>query len=329
VLREVKARARANVALAKYWGKRDEALNLPFTGSISVTLAGLETTASLRPAASRAGDTVLFAGAPAPPREAERIGRFLGLARQMARSTARVEVELESTFPVAAGLASSASTYAALALAANRAFDLELDEAALSALARRGSGSAARSVHGGFVEWLAGTAVDGHDSHAVQIAPPSHWELGVVVAVTEEGPKKIGSREGMAIAVRQSPFFDAWVATHAADMDAIRAGIEQRDLALVGEAAEHNCLKMHAASMAARPALLYWTPATLAVIHRTRELRAGGVDAYFTIDAGPQVKVLCHLEDRDHVAAELGRVSGVRRVLLSAPGAGAEVLSPA
>jgi len=322
-----RARANANVALAKYWGKRDEALNLPFTGSISVTLDGLETHVSLALVPRSSSDRVRMNGAPALAAEAQRVSRFLDLVRAQAHAATRVEVDLESNFPVAAGLASSASTFAALALASNRAFGLDLSPEQLSVLARRGSGSAARSIHGGFVEWLAGEAADGLDSRAVQVAPAHHWSIGIVVAVTDEGRKKVGSREGMAIAARESPFFRAWLETHAADAAAIRSGIWARDLLLVGEAAEHNCLKMHAASLAARPSLLYWTPATVAVIHRVRELRADGLEAYFTIDAGPQVKVLCRAEDRAQVAEQIARVPGVRRVLLSAPGPGAEVLA--
>lgn len=323
-----RARANANVALAKYWGKRDEKLNLPLTGSLSVTLDGLETVAAVRLVSRASSDAIQMNGEPAPAREAERISRFFDLVRQAARSTHRVEVSVESNFPVAAGLASSASTFAALAVAASQAFALDLDDAALSVLARRGSGSAARSIHGGFVEWRAGRAADGSDSHAVPLAPAAHWPLGVVVAVTDEGRKKIGSREGMEIAVKQSPFFRAWLETHGDDMTAIREGVLRRDLALVGETAEHNCLKMHAASIAARPALLYWTPATLAVLHRIPEMRAQGLEAYFTIDAGPQVKILCRAEDRARVAEQIADVPGVRRVLLSAPGPGAEVLPP-
>src|SRR5262249_4633551 len=138
----------------------------------------------------------------------------------------------------------------------------------------------------------------------------------------------IGSREGMAITEKRSPFFQAWIQTHDGDMDAIRRGIAARDLSLVGEAAEHNCLKMHAASIAAQPALVYWKPATLAVMHRVRELRQEGIEAFFTIDAGPQVKILCRAEDRSRVAEQIAFVPGVQRVLLSAPGPGAEVLPP-
>jgi diphosphomevalonate decarboxylase len=324
----VRARACANVALAKYWGKRDERLNLPLTGSISVTLGGLETVADVRLVHDSSRDSVRLNGVDAPPAEAERIARFVDLVRQFAGVETRAEVDIESNFPVAAGLASSASTFAALALASSRAYGLTLEDTDLSVLARRGSGSAARSIHGGFVEWRRGTAPDGSDSHGIQLAPATHWQLGIVVAIVDEGPKRIGSTEGMARSVRDSPFLRAWVETHEADLDEIRAGIEHRDLARVGETAEHNCLKMHAAALAARPGLLYWRPGTVAVIEAVRALRDGGVAAYFTIDAGPQVKILCRIEERDQVAEQIANVPGVRRVLLSAPGPGAEVLPP-
>jgi len=328
-MKEVIALANANVALAKYWGKRDERLNLPYTGSISVALAGLATTARVSFQPQLRDDRIVLNGHDAESTEMHRIQTFLDLVRQLAGHQARAEVDVRSEFPVAAGLASSASTYAALALAASRSAGLSLSPPALTILARRGSGSAARSVLDGYVEWLAGEASDGSDCFAVRIAPREHWPLGVVIAITHEGPKSIGSREGMARALKESPFFPAWLESHEADLDAVRQGILRRDLQLVGHTAEHNCLKMHAVAMAARPAILYWTPATLAVMHRVRALRNEGTEAYFTIDAGPQVKVLCLRDQRDEVAATIRAVPGVLRVLLSEPGAGAQVLEAA
>jgi len=323
------AAANANVALAKYWGKRDEALNLPFTGSLSVSLGGLETVASVDFASGPAADRILLNEAAAAPREAERISRFLDLVRERTGVRSRAVVEVRSNFPVAAGLASSASTFAALALAASAAAGLGLDERELSVLARRGSGSAARSIRGGFVEWMAGEEDDGSDSYAVQVAPPEHWPLGVVVAVADEGAKKVGSREGMNHVVRHSPFFPLWLETHEADLEAIRAGILARDLEAVGRASEHNCLKMHAVSMAAEPAIFYWNEITVALMRRVRELREEGTAAYFTIDAGPQVKVICRMSDRAAVARALEAVGGVKRVLMSEPGRDARLLERA
>jgi diphosphomevalonate decarboxylase len=325
-VKEAVARANSNVALAKYWGKRVEALNLPYTGSISVTLAGLSTTVRTSFHPGWQADQIVMNGAAADQTEARRVSAFVDIVRQAAGCSAKAEIEIRSNFPVAAGLASSASMFAALALSSSRAAGLSLSDRDLSALARRGSGSAARSIHGGYVEWLAGESSDGQDSYAIQIASAVAWPIGIVVAITDEGPKRVGSREGMARAVKESPFFPTWLESHEADLDAIRDGIGNRDLRCVGPAAERNCLKMHGVAMASTPPLLYWTAATVAVMHRVWRLRDEGIEAYFTIDAGPQVKVLCPFNQRDIVADALGRVSGVLRILLSEPGGGAELL---
>jgi diphosphomevalonate decarboxylase len=322
-MRQAVAIANSNVALAKYWGKRNESLNLPYTGSISITLAGLSTTVRVRLDAERAHDRVVLNGQQVDNSPAYVVRQFLDHVRRAVREKAAAEVEMRSNFPVAAGLASSASTFAALALAATSALGLSLSPCELSALARRGSGSAARSIFGGYAEWLAGEADDGSDSYAVQLAAPQHWRLGVVIAITDLRPKLVGSREGMAHALRASPFFPAWLESHDADLAAVRQGILDCDLAVTGQAAERNCLKMHAASMAASPPLLYWKPATLAVMHRVLQLREEGCEAYFTIDAGPQVKVICSWSQRDTVAAAIREVPGVQSVLLSEPGGAA------
>ncbi|HUI25670.1 MAG TPA: diphosphomevalonate decarboxylase [Candidatus Kryptonia bacterium] len=329
IVERATAKANSNVALAKYWGKRDEVLNLPYTGSISVSLAGLSTTVGVEFGASLAADSLTLNGSAASEREARRITSFLDLVRQAARSDQRAQVDVRSNFPVAAGLASSASTFAAMALAATRALGLSLSPRDLSVLARRGSGSAARSIFGGYVEWFAGESSDGTDSFAEQLAPPEHWRLGVAIAITDEKRKKVGSREGMMLAAKESPFFPAWLESHDADLDVVRRGIRERDLVAVGQAAERNCLKMHAVAIAANPPLLYWTPSTLAVIRRVWRLREEGIEAFFSIDAGPQVKVLCPWAQRATVADALGRVTGVLRVLLSEPGGGVELVGAA
>lgn len=325
---EAVARANSNVALVKYWGKRNEALNLPYTGSISITLGGLTTTVRATTRDDLGGDQVILNGRPGIPPATARITAYLDLLRRVAARPTRLTVELESNFPVAAGLASSASTFAALAAAGSAALGIELTPAQLSILARRGSGSAARSIFGGFVEWLGGELGDGSDSYAIPIAAADHWDVGFAIAVTAEEPKPVGSGAGMAHSVKQSPFFPAWLEGQEQDLDAVRRGILARDLTVVGEAMEHNCLKMHAVALAARPSLLYWKPATLAVIARVQELRNECIEAYFTIDAGPQVKVLCPLAERDAVADALRRVPGVQRVLLSQPGGGVELVEP-
>jgi len=228
--------------------------------------------------------------------------------------------------PRGVGLASSAAAFAALALAASRAAGLALDPSALSALARRGSGSAARSVLGGFVEWRRGERADGRDSVAEPLAPPDFWDLRVVVALTSSAPKAVSSRAGMEHAAT-SPFYPAWVAGAEADLAEARAAIRARDLEVLGLVAEHSALKMHAVGMGARPPLLYWRGATVDCLDRVWKLRAEGTPAFATIDAGPQVKVLCAPGDARRVAEALRAVPGVERVLACAPGVGAEVVA--
>ncbi len=325
-MREAIAAANSNIALAKYWGKRDEALNLPYTGSISITLSGLTTTARVAFDGEQHADRIILNGDVAAGAHAAAVTKFLDCVRHLARDRTPAEVEVRTNFPVAAGLASSASTFAALALASSTALDLSLSARQLSVLARRGSGSASRSIFAGYVEWLAGEASDGSDSYAIPLAPAESWQLAIVIAITDFARKPVGSREGMAHALKRSPFFPAWLETHDEDLDAVRRGILERDLTLVGEAAERNCLKMHAVSMASSPPLLYWNPATVAVIRQVLRLREAGTDAYFTIDAGPQVKVICPWTQREVVAAAVREVPGVQRVLLSEPGGAATLV---
>jgi len=319
------ARANANLALVKYWGKRDATLNLPATGSISLTLDGLAVEATVAFGGGEA-DRFEIDGVPATGEEARRLARFIDLVREEAGRRERALVSTRSTVPRSIGLASSAAAFAALALAASRAGGLDLDPTALSALARRGSGSAARSIFGGFVEWHRGDRPDGHDSVAEPLAGPEHWDVRVVVAVTETAPKTVSSRAGMERAAA-SPFYPAWVAGADGDLAEARAAIRARDLEALGLLAEHSALAMHAIGLAARPPLLYWRGATVECLHRVWALRSDGIAAYASIDAGPQVKVLCEPADAARVAAALGEVPGVARVLTSRPGAGAELVA--
>ena len=322
------ARATSNIALVKYWGKRDRALNLPATGSISVTLDALATTTTVAfdPSLEKDAVHLRFAGADAAT---ERVCRFLDLVRQIHGREVYARVETANDFPTGAGLASSASGFAALALACNEALGLGLAPPALSALARRGSGSAARSLVAGFAEMQPGTAHDGSDAYAVPLAAPDHVPLRMLVAVTAAGAKEVGSSEGMARTERTSPYYRAWVDGVPADLAAMRTAIADADLEAIGTLAESSCLRMHATMLAARPPLVYWNAATLAVIQRVRALRAEGCGAWFTIDAGPQVKVLCAPEDAGTVDGALRSTPGVESVLVAGPGPGARIVETA
>ena len=321
----VTAIAGTNIALVKYWGKRDVALNLPATGSLSLTLDRLGTRTTV---AFDDGDRdrMILDGKPAGDAETARVSAFLDRVRARAELARRALVSSENSVPTAAGLASSASGFAALALAAARAAGLSLSPAELSALARVGSGSAARSIFSGFVEMARGERPDGSDAIAHALPEGDRWDVRLVVAITASGPKAMGSTAAMTHTARTSPFYDAWIAAVPADLAAARAAIAARDLAALGAVAERSALRMHAAAMAADPAIIYWNAATVAAIAAVRALRAGGTPAFVTIDAGPHVKALCRAADADAVAAALRAVPGVSETLIAAPGPGARVV---
>lgn len=316
--------AHPNVALIKYWGKRPGPGNLPATGSLSIVLGGLATTTTVTFDPALAADEVSVNGA-ADAGTAARVSACLDELRGLAGNPARARVDSRNDFPTGAGLASSASGFAALVVAGAGALGLRLPEARLADLARRGSGSAPRSLYGGFV--LLRNAGDGTTCEPV--AEPADWPLQVVVALTTRGPKPVGSRHGMAQSELTSPYYQAWVATHPADLDAGLAAVRDRDFAVLAELAEHNCLKMHAVMMTTRPPLIYWSPGTLAALQAVRELRAGGVPVFFTIDAGPQVKAVCLPDAADRVAAALAATPGVIDVLRSPLGGPARLVTSA
>ena len=317
------ALAHPNIALIKYWGKREPTLNLPAVGSISVTLNDLYTDTRVTFAPALTADRLLLDDHPADTR---RLSHVLDLIRTRAGCDYRAAVESHNNFPTGAGLASSASGFAALVVAACAAFDLQLDNRELSTLARQGSGSAARSVFGGYAEMQRGTADDGHDAYAGSLLNANDWPLAVVVAVTHDKAKTVDSRAGMGATAASSPFYPLWVEQAETDLQAMREAIAARDFHALGNLAEHNCLKMHALMLSNRPALVYWNPATVAAMQAIRALRSQGIAVYFTIDAGPQVKALCPPEASATVARTLANVPGVERVIPTRLGPGAHVI---
>jgi diphosphomevalonate decarboxylase len=312
--------AHPNVALIKYWGKRARAGNLPATGSLSLVLGGLNTETSVRFDPALARDRVLLDGREDPETTA-RVTACLDVLRREAGVAAGAVVESRNDFPTGAGLASSASGFAALVTAGAGALGIELPPGRLAEIARLGSGSAPRSLLGGVV------LLTNRDETTVceQIVAPSDWPLEIVVAVTTSGPKGTSSREGMVQSEQTSPYYDAWVQTHPADLAAGLAAIRSRDFAALAELSEHNCLKMHAVMLTTRPPLIYWTPATLACLHRIQALRRDGVPVFFTVDAGPQVKAVCLPAAAGDVAAALAAVPGVLQILRSPLGEGARL----
>lgn len=321
-MRTATARAHANIALIKYWGKRDSQLNLPATGSISVTLDALATDTQVSFDPNLSTDAIDLASGG----DHTRVSAFLDLVRERARTTARAHVVSHNNFPTGAGLASSASGFAALALAATDAAGLELSAAELSALARQGSGSAARSIHGGWVDMQRGESTDGVDAYAMPLADEDVLPLSVIVAVTTTEAKQTGSTTGMTRTAETSPYFEAWTETADADLNAMRRAIQSRDFEAIGKLTEHSCMKMHALMFSSQPPLVYWNPATLAAWQAVTDLRDQGTPAYATIDAGPQVKVLCQPEHASLVAEQLEAVPGVVAVHTSNLGPGAHLI---
>ena len=318
------ALAHPNIALVKYWGKRDEELILPRHGSLSMTLEGLAATTTVE-FCEREDDAATIDGRRLEGEELSRITRVLDLVRARAGISHRARVASKTDFPKAAGLASSSAGGAALAAAAAWAAGLQLDRRELSLLARRNSGSACRSVDGGFCEWLRGEAEDGSDSFAVQVASESHWpELRMVVVICAEEAKAISSREAMKRTVETSPYFAAWARSAEDDVAGARAALLARDLPALGALAERNAWRMHAAAMAADPHIVYLQPTTLAVVRMLEGLRAGGLPAWLTLDAGPNPVILCLASSASRLTMRLASAPGVLRTIVAGPGRGVE-----
>ena len=316
--------ARANIALAKYWGKSDDRLNLPAVPSLSITLEPMRTETAIELDEALSEDLFELDGRPALAEERQRVTELLDRVRAEAQVHARARVRSQNHFPTASGLASSASGFAALAAAARHAYGLRRDDAAASALARRASASAARSIFGGYVELAAGAP--GDDALAARpLHDASHWDLRVVVAVITEGRKDVGSRAGMGHSRQTSPYWRGWLECAPQLFGTIRAAIAERDFERLGPAVEQSFTTMHALAFTSSPSTMYFQPASIAALGTLRALRKDGVGAWPTMDAGPHVKAICRAADAPAVAAALEKTPGVLRTLLAAPGPGVEV----
>ena len=321
---EASARACANIALSKYWGKADVRRNVPAVPSISMTLDQLVTETKVRFDPSLTSDMVRLDGRRASTEEAARVVAMLDRIRHEAGVRHFARVSSHNHFPTAAGLASSASGFAALAAAAAAAAGLRLSSRRLSAMARESSASAARSVYGGFVELPAGKRGDASLA-ARPIAPASHWNLRLIVAQTVPGPKKIGSTEGMERSRKTSPFYPSWVDQAPRWNRIVKRAIKDRDLEALGHAMERSTLAFHCCAITSDPSIVYWAPETLIALETVRGLRDRGVSVWATMDAGPHVKTLCDASEAARVRQALDRTAGVTRTWVTKPGPGVEV----
>src|SRR6185503_10942547 len=306
------AQAAPNIAFIKYWGNRDNDLRIPMNNSISMNLDGLytRTTVSFQP--SLPFDELIINGHEIRGGGLDRIAYLLDIIRGMAGIQERAEVISENNFPSGAGIASSAAAFAALALAGSKAAGLSLSEPELSRLARRGSGSAARSIPGGFVEWQAGTGEE--DSYAFSIAEPDHWDLVDCVAIVSASHKKTGSTEGHSIAVT-SPLQAARVADASRRLEICRGAILEKDFNSFASIVELDSDMMHAVMMTSTPALHYWKPASLEVMNYVRQWRAEGMSVCYTVDAGPNIHVICPETEAHIIDKNLREIKGVDNVL--------------
>lgn len=307
------ALAHPNVALAKYWGKREGAENTPATPSLSLTLEALATRTAV---AAATEDSLHINGVRQQDAKVDRLVRRMRAAFDLPP----LSITTANDFPTGAGLASSASGFAALVTAVDAAFELGMNEAERSVWARRGSASAARSVAGGIA-----TLGDDTGWAAAALVGAEDWPLEIVVAIVSNEAKAVGSTAGMERTRRTSPFYDGWLRSAPADYDAARQAVVNRDFATLAEVAERSCLKMHGLMLSTAPPLVYWNEATLAAIRAVHTLRDEGVPVFFTVDAGPQVKAVCGPGYGAAVGEKLADVPGVHRVVNSGLGAGARV----
>ncbi len=312
---KVTVEAPANIAFVKYWGAKDLESAVPENASISMTLDHCRARTTVEDLPAAGADEVLLAAAggelePAPAAFAEGVRRHLHRLRRWAGVEGRFRVATRNNFPTGAGIASSAAGFAALAAAVAASLERDPDAAELSLLARlSGSGSAARSVMGGYVRWPADDADP--EGPAAALAPADHWQLRDLVAVVDTGSKPVSSREGHQRAP-SSPHFAMRQERLADRLTVVERAILDRDLATLGPVVEQEAIDLHLIAMSSRPPIFYWHPGTLEVIEAVRRLRADGVEAWITMDAGPNVHVICEPDAEEAVAA---RLAGSPRVV--------------
>lgn len=317
------AKAHTNIALVKYWGKKDQDLIIPQTDSLSLTLNEFYTTTTVNFDNHLTSDLVAIDQHILSKKEAQKVAHVLDIVRQLSGIKSFARVDSINHVPTAAGLASSASAFAALAGAASVAAGLNLSSRDLSRLARRGSGSATRSIYGGLVEWQKGT--DDDSSFTQPVLENVDFPIEMLAVLVDTKKKKVSSRSGMQSSVETSPYYDAWRQVVANDMVAIKKAIKAKDIDQIGHIAEENALRMHALTFSADPGFTYFNGETLTIIKAVEDLRNQGVNCYYTMDAGPNVKVIYDRGNRNKIVEELSNIVGPERLVVSQPGPGIKI----
>lgn len=316
-------RAYTNIALIKYWGKENDELKIPNNNSLSLTLDAFYTDTQVIFDEPLSSDELVIDGEKQTPAALKKAQIVLDLVREKAKMTTPAKIESINHVPTAAGLASSASGLAALAGAASQSAGLNLTKKELSILARRGSGSASRSIYGGFVEWEKGSSDDTSFAKAVDDAA---WDIGMLFIIVDDKKKDVSSSKGMERTVETSPFYQVWLDTLDEDLQAMKKAIKTQDAFEVGAIAERNALKMHATNLGAKPPFTYWTPGSLRAIDAVQKLRNEGYSVHFTMDAGPNVKLIGKASELDEIKAKLLDQFSNDQLVIAKPGPGLQIL---
>ena len=300
-MKRYKAKADANIALIKYWGKEDEELIIPNNNSLSMTLENLYTETIVNFSDSDK-DLFYLDNNLQDEKETAKISKYIDIFRKLASSDKRVEIHSFNHVPTAAGLASSASGFAALSAALNSLFELNYEKENLTKLARLGSGSASRSIYGGFVEWIKG---EDHETSFAKKIDDGDFDIAMIILVLNEEKKDISSRKAMKQTVETSPLYHSFVESSKKDIIAIKKAIKDRDIDEIGKIAEHNAMKMHATMLGSNPPIIYFKEKSIQAINKVKELRKMGLSVYYTMDAGPNVKLIVRKTEVDKIIKEL------------------------
>lgn len=308
--------APANIAFIKYWGKADEALRIPLNDSISMNLSGSYTTTTVDFSVEYANDDVSLISGDFSDKEKARVIEGIMRIRNKTGITQYARVVTKNTFPKGAGAASSASGFAALTVAGFTAVGVKLSEKELTVFARLGSGSACRSIPDGFVVW--------QGESAYSLYPHDYWDLRDILVIVDSGMKKVSTTEGHK-GVKTSPFWKKRNDAVSARMIRITNALKEKNFKELGEVIEEDCLDMHKVMQTQTPPLLYWNDTTKIIMDAIREWRKQGLPVYFTIDAGPNVHLICEKKDQTHVVKYLGSIQGIQEVIVNTPAPGAHV----
>ena len=318
---KITARAHTNIALVKYWGKENEELIIPANSSLSLTLDEFYTDTSVQFDETLQSDEVTLNDKTV---EDIKITNFMNIIREKANIPYFARIESTNHVPTSAGLASSASAYAALSAAGSKAAGLNLSEKDLSRLARRGSGSATRSIFGGFAAWNKGA--DDETSYGYSIEDPVKMDINMIAIILDNQPKKISSRKGMKISIETSPYYNSWIEQTKADFITISDAIKNNDFTALGKTAELNAMRMHSLTLSSDPSYLYINSDSIEVINMVKELRENGIECYYTMDAGPNVKIICRNNNINAITKKLSSRFDENQIKVSGPGEGIKYL---